>query len=53
MPEHFKERAKRILYTLYQKSNRELWEFNFGEGTVLDIIIPFQICLNKLFKHIV
>lgn len=32
MPKHFKIRAKRILYTLYQKTNRELWEFAFGEG---------------------
>lgn len=30
--QHFKKRVKRILYTLYQKSNRELWEFNFGDG---------------------
>uniref|UniRef100_A0A6M3M8W3 Uncharacterized protein n=1 Tax=viral metagenome TaxID=1070528 RepID=A0A6M3M8W3_9ZZZZ len=30
--QHIKKRVKRILYTLYQKTNRELWEFAFGEG---------------------
>lgn len=29
---HFKTQAKKILYMLYKKPNRELWEFSNGRG---------------------
>lgn len=32
----YQKRAKKILYLLYKKTNRELWEFRGGKGSKLD-----------------
>ena len=35
-PKHFKINAKRIIYLLFKKTNRNLWEFRNGKGTESD-----------------
>jgi hypothetical protein len=45
--QHFKKRVKRILYTLYKKANRELWEFNLGT------VFRHYNSLSNVFKQAV
>lgn len=35
-PKHFKINSKRIIYLLFKKTNRKLWEFRNGAGSKAD-----------------